>query len=107
MTYQRNETPEPLASGTEPRYSFVCANGCGVCHTRLMPFEYERTETLEGELVGSKCRPQVVSACCGSDVHAYDNQTDDWLELVDVRATPAPGAPGQDAAASVTNSTHN
>lgn len=75
------------------RYSFVCNNGCGVCRVKLTSFEYERVETLEGELVSSKSRPQVVSACCGGDVHAYDNQTDDWGGLVDVIASQLSAKP--------------
>src|SRR6186713_1590358 len=58
------------------RYSFVCNAGCGVCGVKVKPFEYERTETLEGEHLGSKYQPQIVSSCCGAEVHVYDNEAD-------------------------------
>ena len=70
------------------RYSFVCNAGCGVCGVKVTPFEYERTETLEGEHLGSKYQPQIVSACCGAEVHVYDNRADHWGAKVTL-ATPA------------------
>lgn len=79
---------EPVA-----RYSFVCNAGCGVCAVKVAPFEYERTETIEGEHLGSKYQPQIVSSCCGAEVHVYDNEADHWGAEVTLAATPA--APGE------------
>lgn len=86
--------PEEVVAGEVSRYSFVCNAGCGVCSVKVKPFEYERTETLEGEHLGSKYRPQVVSSCCGSEVHVYDNDADHWGEEVTLAASPeaAPAA---------------
>lgn len=75
------------------RYSFVCNSGCGVCSVKVRPFERERTETLEGEHVESKYEPQIVSSCCGSEVHVYDNDNEVWGEEVTIAATPAAPEP--------------
>ena len=82
--------PQPLVEPTadKPRFQWTCANGCGNCEVKRIEFEYERTETLEGELVGSKTRPQLVSKCCGAELTMWDNEQD---EEVDVSITePAP-----------------
>jgi len=71
------------------RYSFVCNAGCGVCGVKVKPFEYERTETLEGEHLGSKYQPQIVSSCCGAEVHVYDNEADHWGAQVTLAAPAA------------------
>jgi hypothetical protein len=71
------------------RYSFVCNAGCGVCAVKVAPFEYERTETIEGEHLGSKYQPQIVSSCCGSEVHVYDNDADHWGAEVTIAASGA------------------
>lgn len=63
------------------RYIAVCANGCGECGVKLAEFEYERTETLEGELIGRKVRPQIVSTCCGAEVGVYDDKDIFWTEF--------------------------
>ena len=81
---------QPLVEPTadKPRFQWTCANGCGNCEVKRIEFEYERTETLEGELVGSKTRPQLVSKCCGAELTMWDNEQD---EEVDVSITePAP-----------------
>ncbi|CAA2107736.1 hypothetical protein [Variovorax paradoxus] len=83
----------PAASADAAQYSFVCNAGCGVCAVKVAPFEYERTETLEGEHLGSKYQPQIVSACCGSEVHVYDNRADQWGEQV-IIAAPEQSAKG-------------
>ncbi|MFM9928169.1 hypothetical protein VLK31_34725 [Variovorax sp. H27-G14] len=70
-------TAESSQAGKE-QYSFVCNAGCGVCAVKVAPFEYERTETLEGEHLDSKYQPQIVSSCCGAEVHVYDNHADAW-----------------------------
>ena len=74
------------------RYSFVCNGGCGVCSVKVRPFECERTETIEGEHLGSKYQPQIVSSCCGAEVHVYDNQADEWgAEVVLASRSTEPG----------------
>lgn len=60
----------------QARYAFICANGCGECGVRLSEFEYERTESLSGQLIDRKVSPQLVSTCCGSEVDVYDNLLD-------------------------------
>lgn len=92
----------PAAAGAAQAvapYSFVCNRGCGVCTVKVTPFEYERTENLDGEHLGSKYRPQIVSACCGAEVHVYDNREDHWGEEVTIAAPastpPAVAAPAQ------------
>lgn len=80
------------------RYSFVCNAGCGVCRVKVKPFEYERTETLEGEHVGSKYEPRIVSSCCGSEVHVYDNEADTWGAEVTLAAPSVPSAQAAEVA---------
>jgi len=63
------------------RYQYVCANGCGPCGVKLSEFEYSRTETLEGVLLDSKTQPQIVSACCGSEVDVYDVKADTYTDF--------------------------
>jgi len=77
------------------RYSFVCNAGCGVCGVKLVPFEYSRTETLEGELLDSKVRPQIVSTCCRHSVGVYDNVADTWLDDEVELSSPATPAQAQ------------
>lgn len=68
---------------TGDHYSFVCSNGCGVCGVKVVPFERERTETVDGEYLGSVYEPRVVSTCCGSPVNVYDNRAERWGAEVD------------------------
>lgn len=72
------------------RYSFVCANGCGECGVKLTEFEYQRTETLSGELLSRKVAPQVVSTCCGGGVDVYDIANDTYMNysIKTVKSTP-------------------
>ena len=71
---------------------FICGNGCGVCKIRLNDFEYERTETLEGELISRKTVPRIVSACCGFDVDVWDERVQDVTGHVSVEPFPSPSS---------------
>jgi hypothetical protein len=70
-----------------PRFQWTCDNGCGVCEPKRYEFVYERTETLDGELVSQKTTPQLVSKCCGVGMAMWDNLKD---EQIDVVTSPMP-----------------
>jgi len=66
------------------RFQWTCANGCGVCKVKRIEFEYERTMTLDGDLVSRKTTPQLVSACCGADLSMWDAERDEEIEVASV-----------------------
>jgi hypothetical protein len=76
------------AEKLEPRFQWCCnVRGCGPCEVKRIDFEYERTETMAGELLASKTIPRLVSVCCNEAVYMRDNQTG---EEVDVACEPLP-----------------
>jgi hypothetical protein len=65
-----------------PRFQWTCDNGCGVCEPKRYEFIYEKTETLDGELVSQKTTPQLVSKCCGVGMAMWDNLKDEQIDVV-------------------------
>ena len=59
------------------RFSFNCTRGCGACEVTLAEFEYFRSEAADGTLIKSCAFPRIVSKCCHSDVHVWDEQKQD------------------------------
>lgn len=76
----------------QPRFQWTCGNGCGVCKVKRIEFEYERTETLEGELLESKTAPMLVSACCGASLSMWDNEREREIEVALAEFFPARAA---------------
>lgn len=81
---------EQSAPGDGVRFQWCCANGCGACEVKRIEFEYERTETLDGDLVSSKTQPRLVSKCCGADLIMWDADSNE--ELLVVTVEPISGA---------------
>jgi hypothetical protein len=55
---------------------WCCGNGCGDCRAILIPFEYSRTETLDGELLESRTSLVAVSHCCKAPLTIWDEVND-------------------------------
>lgn len=71
----------------------------------LIASEFDESNAVYFSVVCDASRPGGPGGCGGMGGFAATKEK--AVDLWNRRATPAPGAPGQEAAASVTNSTHD
>lgn len=59
-----------------PGHVWCCGNGCGDCRAVLVPFEFYRSETLDGRLIESRTAQVAVSHCCKASLLIWNDAED-------------------------------
>ena len=70
------DNPPALGPIERDRYVFCCSNGCGECQAVLVTWRSFH-HTIDGETVGERFHPEIVSSCCGEPMFVYDNKRDE------------------------------
>jgi hypothetical protein len=73
-----------------PRQQWCCANGCGVCKVKTVPFVWREVHDRNGKLLEQNTTPVDVSSCCGADLMLWDEDKQDMVpfEMVVRPVTP-------------------
>jgi hypothetical protein len=63
-----------------PRQQWCCAQGCGVCGVKTVPYVWREVRDLAGKLIEQNTTPVDVSSCCGADLMLWDEDKQDMVD---------------------------